>query len=148
VLRSDKEYTEAVVRVGQEKQRLAAQKAELKGMGLGPQQVKRALDPMSSFRQQLQEEVHAYERLKRGRFDDLLNLRGLGQLLVSLRIARGLSQRELAERLGVHETQVSRDERNEYHNITLERAARVLEALGVEVHSRVELTETKKESVA
>jgi ribosome-binding protein aMBF1 (putative translation factor) len=148
MIRNDKEYKEAVERVRQEKRRLAAQKAELKGMGLGPDQVKRALDPMSSFRQQLQEEVQAYERLKRGRFDDLLNLRGLGQLLVSLRIARGLSQRELAERLGVHETQVSRDERNEYHNITLERAARVLEALGVEVHSRVELAETKTESVA
>jgi hypothetical protein len=35
--------------------------------------------------------------------------------------------RELARRLGVHETQVSRDERNEYFGITLERAAKILE---------------------
>jgi hypothetical protein len=40
----------------------------------------------------------------------------------------------------VHETQVSRDERNEYHGITLERAARILEALGADVRSRVELS--------
>ena len=33
--------------------------------------------------------------------------------------------------MGVHESQVSRDERNEYHGITLERASRVLDALGV-----------------
>jgi transcriptional regulator with XRE-family HTH domain len=52
-----------------------------------------------------------------------------------------LTQRQLAERLGVHESQVSRDERNEYHGITLERAARILEALHAQVHSRVEVSE-------
>ena len=61
-----------------------------------------------------------------------------GQLLVALRVAQGISQRELAERLGVHESQVSRDERNEYHGVTLERAQRVLDALGAEVRSMVE----------
>ena len=42
-----------------------------------------------------------------------------GHLLISLRIAKGISQRELAKRLNVHESQVSRDERNEYFGITL-----------------------------
>ncbi|MFM7058282.1 MAG: helix-turn-helix domain-containing protein [Planctomycetota bacterium] len=42
-----------------------------------------------------------------------------------------MTQRQLAERLGVHESQVSRDERNEYHGITLDRAARLLDAPGV-----------------
>ena len=61
-------------------------------------------------------------RLKGGEFDELENLRGLGHLLIALRIAQGISQRELARRLDVHESQVSRDERNEYFGITLERA--------------------------
>ncbi len=143
MIRSEKEYTEAVERIRQEKQRLAKQEAELKDMGLGPDEIKRALNPMRSFHQQLAEEVCRYERLKRGQFEEISNLRGIGQLLVSLRIARGLTQREFAERLGVHETQVSRDERNEYHGITLERAARILNALHVEVRSRVEVTEEK-----
>jgi len=141
MIHSEKEYKEAVERIRQEKQRLARQKAELKGMGLGPADIKRAMDPMLSFHQQLEEEVQSYERLKRGEFEEIGNLRGLGQLLVSLRIARGLTQRQLAEKLGVHETQVSRDERNDYHGITLERAARILEALGADVRSRVELSE-------
>lgn len=145
MIRNEKEYQEAVSRLGQEKDRLAQQQAELKKMGLGPAQVKRALDPVRSFHQQLEEEVESYERLKRGEFDEMLNLRGLGQLLVSLRIARGLTQRQLAERLGVHETQVSRDERNEYHGVTLERAAKILETLGAEVHSRVELCQQAKD---
>jgi DNA-binding XRE family transcriptional regulator len=148
MIRNEKEYREAVERIRQEKMRLARQEAELKAMGLGPAEIKRALDPMRSFHQQLEEEVAGYERLKRGEFDEIENLRGLGQLLVSLRIARGLTQRQLAEKLGVHETQVSRDERNEYHGVTLERAAKILEALGAEVRSRVERVEHEPAEVA
>ena len=106
-------------------------------MGLSPADVKRAIDPIQSFHLQLQEEVESYQRLKRGEFDEIRNLQGLGQLLVSARIAQGLSQRQLAERLGVHESQVSRDERNEYHGVTLDRAARILEVLGVELRATV-----------
>ena len=141
MIRSEKEYAEAVERIGQEKERLGQQEAELKDMGLEPDQIKRALDPMRSFHQQLTEEVASYERLKRGQFEEISNLSGIGQLLVSLRIARGLTQRQFAERLGVHETQVSRDERNEYHGVTLERAARILNTLHVEVRSRVEIAQ-------
>ena len=35
---------------------------------------------------------------KRGEFDELDNMRGLGHLLVSPRVAQGISQRELARR--------------------------------------------------
>ena len=141
MIRNEKEYRQAVERIRQEKERLHRVEAELKAMRLGFAEVKRALDPMRSFHRQLEEEVAGYERLKRGEFDEIRNLRGLGQLLVSLRIARGLTQRQLAEKLGVHETQVSRDERNEYHGITLERAATILEALSAKVCSRVELAD-------
>ncbi|MDP9378989.1 MAG: helix-turn-helix domain-containing protein [Chloroflexota bacterium] len=41
-----------------------------------------------------------------------------------------MSQRELAERPGVSEAQVSCDERSEYHGITVDRAQRVLDAMG------------------
>ena len=83
--------------------------------------------------------MESYERLKRGEFEELDNLRGLGHLLISLRIAQGISQRELARRLDVHESQVSRDERNEYFGITLERAIRILDALNVRLRTTVEV---------
>jgi ribosome-binding protein aMBF1 (putative translation factor) len=137
MIRNENEYREAVDRLTEEKKRIHAQRTELKKMGLTVAEIKRALDPIRSFHLQLAEEVQSYERLKRGEFDDLSDLRGLGHLLVSLRIARGLTQRELAERLGVHESLVSRDERNEYHGITLDRAARILDALGFELRSTV-----------
>ena len=48
-----------------------------------------------------------------------------------------MSQRELAERLGVSESVISRDERNEYHGISVARAQNILESL--EVRFRLEL---------
>jgi ribosome-binding protein aMBF1 (putative translation factor) len=141
MIRNENEYREAVARLAEEKDRMKAQQAELKKMGLSSGEIKRAVDPIRSFHLQLEEEVRAYKRLKRGQFDELSDLRGVGQLLISLRIARGLTQRELAERLGVHESLISRDERNEYHGITIERAARILDSLGVELRSRVVVRE-------
>ncbi|MBI4579966.1 MAG: helix-turn-helix transcriptional regulator [Planctomycetes bacterium] len=140
MIRTELEYREASKRLAEEKARLDQQEAKLREMKLAPDEIKRAMDPMRSFHMQLAEEIASYERLKRGEFDEVRNLQGLGNLLVGLRIARGVSQRELASRLGVHESQISRDERNEYRNVTLERAARILAALGVEARTTVELT--------
>ena len=136
MIRNETEYQEAVRRLGEETKRLADHEARLKEMNLGPGEVKRALDPLRSFHMQLAEEVESYERLKRGDMGELTNLHGLGRMLVALRIALGFTQRELAERLGVHESQVSRDERNEYHGITVERVSRILDALAVKLTSR------------
>jgi ribosome-binding protein aMBF1 (putative translation factor) len=137
MIRTENEYREAVARFDEERKRIEAQKAELKRLGLSAAEVKRAVDPIQSFHLQLQEEIESYQRLKRGEFDELSNLQGIGELLIAARIARGLTQRQLADKLGVHESQVSRDERNEYHGVALERAARILEVLGVELRSTV-----------
>ena len=139
MIRSDPEYERAVAELAEERKRLALHRRRLRETGLSRDEIKRVMDPIESFRMQLEEEVAGYERLKRGEFEELENLDGLGQQLISLRIARGISQRELAQRLGVHESQVSRDERNEYYGVTLERAVRILTALGVRLRSTVEM---------
>ena len=141
MIRNDAEHKKAVDRIVAERTHLDALRKELEAKGLAPDEVKRALDPIQSFHMQLVEEVEAYERLQRGEFGDFTNLHGIGQLLISLRIHRGMTQRDLAAKLGVHESQVSRDERNEYHGITVDRASRILEILGVQVRSRVEVVE-------
>ncbi len=139
MIRNENEYQEAVRRLREERERLAEHAERLAESGLVEDEVSRALDPLRSFHEQLAEEVESYERLKRGEMDELRNLHGLGTTLVGLRIALGLTQRQLAERLGVHESQVSRDERNEYHAVTVERASRILDALGVELRSVFEV---------
>lgn len=137
MIRNDQEYQEAVRRLRDESARIAAHRDRLKAEGLSAPEIKRAVDPLLSFHHQLEEEVESYERLKRGDLGELQNLHGLGQMLIALRISLGLTQRQLAERLGVHESQVSRDERNEYHGITVERASRVLDALKVNLRTRM-----------
>jgi ribosome-binding protein aMBF1 (putative translation factor) len=139
MIRNEAEYQEASTRLVEERKRFTEHRARLKEAGLKDDEIKRVIDPMESFHLQLQEEVESYERLKRGEFDDLENFRGLGHLLISVRIAQGISQRELAKRLGAHESQVSRDERNEYFGITLERAVKILDALNVKLHTKVEM---------
>ena len=131
MIRNENEYQEAVRRLGDERARLVEHEARLLKAGLAADEVKRALEPLQSFGLQLSEEIASYERLKRGDLGEMENLHGLGRTLVAARIALGLSQRELAERLGVHESQVSRDERNEYHGITVDRVSRILDAMGV-----------------
>jgi DNA-binding Xre family transcriptional regulator len=137
MIRNEHEYLEASKRLEAERVRLAQHREELAKSGLKKSDLKRVMDPLISFHDQLREEVGRYEDLKKGKFPNLQNLKGLGTLLVSLRIARGMSQRELAAKLEVHESQVSRDERNEYHGITVERAIKILDALGVKLQTSV-----------
>jgi len=138
MIRNETEYQEATTRLAEERARLTEHRSRLKQAGLADDEIKRVIDPMESFHLQLMEEVESYERLKRREFDELDNFRGFGHLLISLRIAQSISQRELAKRLDVHESQVSRDERNEYFGVTLERAMKVLEALNVRLRTKVE----------
>lgn len=138
MIRNEKEYKEATALLQAEQERLCLQREKLLEMKLTSDQVELAMAPLLSFHLQQQEEIAAYEQLCRGEFPELDNFEGLGQLLVSLRIARGLTQRDLANRLEVHESQVSRDERNDYHGVTVDRANRILEAIGVHVRTRVE----------
>ncbi len=137
MIRNEDEYREAVRRLEDQEARIQQQAAELRSMNLSKPEQKRVLDPIQSFHDQLQEEIASYERLKRGEFDEFSNFEGLGRLLIALRIAGGLTQRDLAERLEVSESQVSRDERNEYHGVTLDRANRILEVLNAEVRTTV-----------
>jgi DNA-binding XRE family transcriptional regulator len=147
MIRNEAEYQHASARLLEERNRLSEHRTRLKEAGLGDDEVKRVIDPIESFHLQLQEEVESYERLRRGEFDELVNLRGLGHLLISLRIAKGVSQRDLAKRLEVHESQISRDERNEYFGITLERAIKILDALNVKLHTKVEIEPEQREMV-
>lgn len=139
MIRNETEYQQAVARIDAERIRLQEHSQAWKAQGFSEAQILKLRQPLESFHLQLVEEVESYERLKRGQFDDLLNLHGLGQTLIGLRIARGFTQRQLAARLGVSETQVSRDERNEYHGITMDRAMRILEALEARLRTKVEL---------
>ena len=138
MIRSEREYREALDRLKQDEEVIDLQRQKLSEHSLTEEEVSRALGPVLSFRDQLREEVEWYERARRRDFEVSVDVRDIGRTLIALRIANGLSQKELADKLGVSEAQVSRDERNEYHGIKLERVHRVLEAMNETIRFQVQ----------
>lgn len=138
MIKTEKEYLESKKRLEKEFEAIEKQQLKMKKVGMTKEQIQLAIDPLSSFALQLKEEVEEYEKLKRGDFDILENFSGLGRYLVAFRIFKGIKQKDLAQKLGVTEAQVSRDERNEYHGASIEKVQRVLEALDVTLKSEVE----------
>lgn len=107
-----------------------------------PEWVRKGMrEGMESQLADLREELAEYEALRTGQVREL-QLRSLIELpeaLIRARIASGLSQKELAARLGVKEQQVQRDEATRYARASLERVQAVADALGAQIHERVVL---------
>ncbi len=122
MIRTDAEYKRALEKLEEDARYVEQQRSRLQEMDLSADEVAYALQPALSFTAQLKEEIEAYERMRRGDLGPLFSLTHIGRWLVGARIALGLRQQELAERLGGSAAQVSRDERNDYHGITVERA--------------------------
>ena len=83
--------------------------------------------------------------LKRFQLDRLEKL-PLG--LIKARIARGLSHRELAERLGVRPQQVQRWEHEEYENVGFSRLVEIAAALEVVISENIYLPKKGKSALA
>ena len=133
MIRSDAEYREAVARSRKSEERLIEYREELSRQGLSTDEVEMTVGATVSLLDDLKDELAQYKRIKEGDLSGFGTLREVGRLLIAARLARGLSQRELADGIGVHESQVSRDERNEYQGISLERAAQILEVLEIDL---------------
>jgi len=82
---------------------------------------------------QLEDELRVYEILKSGALT-LPNVERLDQIapfFAKMRIAKGVSQTELARRLGVSKQVVSRYEETEYQTVALARLQQILDAIGI-----------------
>lgn len=133
MIRNEPEYREALQRLRQDQDVAARQRDVLAAAGLKPDEIERAMQPLLSFHAQLEEEIAWYEAVRRGNLPTIRQITDVGRLLIALRIFKGLSQRDLADRLRVSESVVSRDERNEYHGMTVDRVQRIINALGASI---------------
>ncbi len=90
---------------------------------------------------ELRAELDEHEQLRAGHGStfDATSLDELATLLVKARIARGWTQRRLAESLGVAEQQVQRYESSGYRSASLARICDVAAALNVTVTQHVVL---------
>jgi ribosome-binding protein aMBF1 (putative translation factor) len=107
-----------------------------------PEWIRRAMrEAMESQLADLRSEIAEYDALRAGQVQ-VLELDSLGQLpdaLIQGRIAAGLSQKDLAARLGLREQQIQRYEARRYAGASLERIQAVADALGMQIQGRVTL---------
>ena len=107
-----------------------------------PEWIRKGLrEGMESQLADLRQELAEYDALRAGRVR-VLELDSLGQLpeaLIRARIAAGLSQKELARRLGLKEQQIQRYEARRYAGASLDRVQAVADALGMQIYERVVL---------
>ena len=140
MIRNDKEYRRS-------KEQLSELAAELQKLSERRRSAERnvvssaVIDALRMQIEDLEREISDYEDLKEGRLlsfgaDDLDSL---GELLTKARIARGLTQAELGELLGMSQQQVQRYERDGWQKISLWRLAEAADALGLDLSIRARL---------
>ncbi len=83
----------------------------------------------------LRTELMEYEKLKEGKYTipTLDQFTEFPLVLIKARIAKRLTQKELAERLGLKEQQIQKYESTEYASASLSRVREVAEALGIKL---------------
>ena len=99
------------------------------------------IDAVKAQASDLQAELDEYDRLRSGEVSSIeaASLEELSTLLIKSRIARGWTQLQLADALGVAEQQVQRYESTEYRSASLARICDVAAALGITVTERADL---------
>src|SRR5215831_16223409 len=82
---------------------------------------------------QLEDELREYDQLKAGnlKLPKVNRLDEIAPFLVKFRIAKGISQTELANRLGVSKQVISRYEESDYQTVGIGRLQEILDAIGI-----------------
>jgi HTH-type transcriptional regulator / antitoxin HipB len=88
---------------------------------------------------ELQQEITEYDRLKSGKVTKfpIDSLKDLPVVMIKARIAVGMTQKQLAEKIGVQEQQIQRYEANNYHAVGFDRLQEVMSALDVTVSKAI-----------
>jgi DNA-binding transcriptional regulator YiaG len=115
--------------------RVALREAEKNPANLPPILHKAELDGMQSQILALELEIEEYETLSNTPPDEatLRSIDDLPDALVRMRIIRGLTQQQLAERLNLKPQQIQRWESGAYAKATLKRILEVMKALEYDI---------------
>lgn len=140
MIKNERQYRVTKAQVGRFRRALT----ELKSSNRSPSLLRKAqTEAIASQLEQLEEQIAEYEQLKSGKHRELA-YETFGEMLHGLtkaRIARGLTQRALAQRIQLKEQQVQRYEATDYASASTRRVREVLRALGAHVHGSAVLIE-------
>src|SRR5271154_4231966 len=98
---------------------------------------------LKSQLQDLEAELQEYETLKTGgpKILELDSLEGLPKMLIQARIAAGLTQEDLAARLGVKPQQIQLYEAGDYQTARFARLREIARLLRLDVRDRIEMVQ-------
>ena len=113
----------------------AAQTASEPTANVNPGIHQAMLDATASEIHELRSQLARYDDLRSGRVATrtLQSLRELPIALIEARIAAGLTQRQLADQLGIAEQQIQRWEANSYAGVGIERLQDIADVLHLEI---------------
>jgi HTH-type transcriptional regulator/antitoxin HigA len=128
VIKSDAQRDRTLAQIKGFRQALA--KAELEARGKRSSAIRGSYHNMI---RQLEDELSEYDQLKSGELNlpQVERLDQLAPFIAKIRIAKGVSQTELARRLGVSKQVISRYEESEYQTVGIVRLQEILDAIGV-----------------
>lgn len=89
----------------------------------------------------LKTEIAEFEKLRSGKVQVIVahSIQELPNILIKARIARSMSQKELAETLGMKEQQIQRYESNNYSSASLAKIEQIVEALEISIEEKARL---------
>ncbi len=113
--------------------------AAQESLGIHPRLVRAELEAMESQLADLCDELKEYERLKSAELSviSVTSFDDLADGLIKARIAAGLSQRTLAQRLELKEQQIQRYEAERYASASYKRMCQIAHALGVRIENEI-----------
>ncbi len=134
---SDKQYSVSGAQLAKLKQALAAARDRVSNQ---PWLKQAEIDALKSQVADIESEMAEYDLLKSGQvsFSKTYALEELPRVLVQARIASGMSQTDLAEKLNMKPQQVQRYEATDYMGASLARLIEVSRALGVKASGTFE----------
>lgn len=139
MIANERQYRIAKAELRRFEEAIEAQRQSLPSKGVDPRIHKAMGASLQSEAEELRAQIQRYEDLRDGRVDhrEIEGLRDLPTALIEARIVAGLTQRALAERLGLQEQQVQRWEASLYSGVGVERLQEIIDALGMGVRETV-----------
>lgn len=137
MIKNERQYR--ITKAQAEKFAEAIRRVENSPPSTNPAVVKAYREAVESQLADLRAEIEEFERLRSGgvQLVEVESFQELPAALIRARIAAGLSQKELAERLGMREQQIQRYEATDYAGASFSTLSAVVKALGVSMREDI-----------
>ena len=145
MIKNERQYRITKAQVEKFRKSLSEIEKEKKTANIHPLLLKAEKDAQASQLLDLQREIQEYEDLRTGKFPvfELLSIEDLPKTLIKARIALGLSQKDLAERIGLQEQQIQRYEAIDYESASVARVKEIIKALNLKIKDVQQISDKK-----